>query len=88
MTVQDVTLAFGGDAVLEGVSLNIEAGMRACVTGRNGEGKSTLLKVIAGRLEPDTGEIVRAPSPHKGRSRPKTPWMTRQMPKPTDKPSS
>ena len=59
--MHDVTLAFGGDAVLEGVSLNIEAGMRACVTGRNGEGKSTLLKVIAGRLEPDTGEMIRAP---------------------------
>ncbi len=35
--------------------------MRACVTGRNGEGKSTLLKVIAGRLEPDLGEQIRAP---------------------------
>ena len=35
--------------------------MRACVTGRNGEGKSTLLKVIAGRIEPDRGEIIRAP---------------------------
>lgn len=35
--------------------------MRACVTGRNGEGNSTLLKVIAGRLEPDRGEIIRAP---------------------------
>ena len=35
--------------------------MRACVTGRNGEGKSTLLKVIAGKVVPDAGEIVRAP---------------------------
>ena len=59
--MHDVTLAFGGDSVLEEASLNIEGGMRACVTGRNGEGKSTLLKVIAGRLEPDSGEIVRAP---------------------------
>lgn len=59
--MHNVTLAFGGDAVLEGVSLNVESGTRACITGRNGEGKSTLLKVIAGRLEPDTGEIVRAP---------------------------
>ena len=61
LSLHDVTLAFGGDSVLQGVSLNIESGMRACVTGRNGEGKSTLLKVIAGRLEPDRGEIIRAP---------------------------
>ena len=61
LTVQHVTLAFGGDAVLDDVTLNVEAGMRACVTGRNGEGKSTLLKVIAGRLEPDRGELIRAP---------------------------
>ena len=61
LSLHDVTLAFGGDFVLENVSLNIESGMRACVTGRNGEGKSTLLKVIGGRLEPDLGEIIRAP---------------------------
>lgn len=61
LSLHDVTLAFGGDSVLEGVTLNLESGIRACVTGRNGEGKSTLLKVIAGRLEPDTGEIIRAP---------------------------
>ncbi len=61
ISLRSVSLAFGGDAILDGVSLNIESGMRACVTGRNGEGKSTLLKVIAGRLEPDTGEIIRAP---------------------------
>ena len=61
LSLHAVSLAFGGDPVLDGVSLNIASGMRACVTGRNGEGKSTLLKVIAGRLEPDSGEIVRAP---------------------------
>lgn len=61
LSLHGVTLAFGGDAVLEDVSLNVESGVRACVTGRNGEGKSTLLKVIAGRIEPDAGEIIRAP---------------------------
>ncbi len=61
LSLHDVSLAFGGDPVLDGVSLNIESGVRACVTGRNGEGKSTLLKVIAGILEPDVGEIIRAP---------------------------
>ena len=61
LSLHGVTLAFGGDPVLEDVALNVESGMRACVTGRNGEGKSTLLKVIAGRLEPDAGEIIRAP---------------------------
>ena len=61
LSLRSVSLAFGGDAVLDDVSLGIESGMRACITGRNGEGKSTLLKVIAGRLEPDTGEIIRAP---------------------------
>jgi len=56
-----VSLAFGGPSVLDGVSLSFERGLRAALTGRNGEGKSTLMKVIAGQLEPDAGEIVRAP---------------------------
>ncbi|MBP5284892.1 MAG: ATP-binding cassette domain-containing protein [Kiritimatiellae bacterium] len=61
LSLKDVSLAFGGPAVLDGVSLSIEKGLRAALTGRNGEGKSTLLKVMAGELEPDGGEIVRAP---------------------------
>jgi len=61
LSLKDVSLAFGGPAVLDKVSLSISKGMRAALTGRNGEGKSTLFKVIAGTLEPDTGEIVRAP---------------------------
>ena len=60
-SLKDVTLAFGGPSLLEGVSLSVSKGMRAALTGRNGEGKSTLMKVIAGQLAPDSGEIVRAP---------------------------
>ena len=61
LSLHQVSLAFGGDFILQDVSLNIDSGMRACVTGRNGEGKSTLLKVIAGIHQPDAGEIIRAP---------------------------
>ena len=62
MSLKDVSLAFGGPPVLDNVSLSISKGLRAALTGRNGEGKSTLMKVIAGMLEPDGGEIVRAPN--------------------------
>lgn len=60
LSLKNVSLAFGGSAVLDKVSLSINRGMRAALTGRNGEGKSTLMKVIAGMLEEDSGEIVRA----------------------------
>lgn len=61
LSLKDVSLAFGGPSVLEKVSLSVSKGLRAALTGRNGEGKSTLLKVMAGEMEPDGGEIVRAP---------------------------
>ena len=61
LSLKDVSLAFGGPALLDKVSLSVSKGLRAALTGRNGEGKSTLMKVIAGMLEPDSGEIVRAP---------------------------
>ena len=60
LSLKDVSLAFGGPSVLDRVSLSVSKGLRAALTGRNGEGKSTLMKVIAGDLEPDSGEIVRA----------------------------
>lgn len=62
LSLQDVSLAFGGPPVLDRVSLSISKGLRAALTGRNGEGKSTLMKVIAGAIEPDGGTIVRAPN--------------------------
>ena len=60
LSLKDVSLAFGGPSVLDNVSLSVTKGLRAALTGRNGEGKSTLMKVIAGTMEPDSGEIVRA----------------------------
>ena len=47
LSLKDVSLAFGGPSVLDRVSLSVSKGLRAALTGRNGEGKSTLLKVIA-----------------------------------------
>ena len=61
LSLKDVSLAFGGPAILNCISLSVSKGLRAALTGRNGEGKSTLMKVIAGEIEPDGGEIVRAP---------------------------
>jgi ATP-binding cassette subfamily F protein uup len=62
LSLKDVSLAFGGPKILDSVSISITKGLRAALTGRNGEGKSTLFKVIAGEIEPDEGEIVRAPN--------------------------
>lgn len=61
LSLKDVSLAFGGPKILDRVSIVVSRGMRAALTGRNGEGKSTLFKVLEGTLKPDEGEIVRAP---------------------------
>ena len=57
ITLREVHLAFGGPALLGGANFNLERGERVCLIGRNGEGKSTLLKLIEGSLLPDTGEV-------------------------------
>ena len=57
ITLRDVHLAFGGPALLDGANFNLERGERVCLIGRNGEGKSTLLKLIEGSLLPDSGEV-------------------------------
>lgn len=62
MSLQKIAIAFGGPPVLDDVTFSVEKGDRACITGRNGEGKSTLLKIMAGILEPDHGEIATAPN--------------------------
>ncbi|MDM1304445.1 ATP-binding cassette domain-containing protein [Acinetobacter indicus] len=57
ITLRDVQLAFGGPALLDGANFTLERGERVCLIGRNGEGKSTLLKLIEGSLLPDAGEV-------------------------------
>ena len=58
LNLRNVSLSFGGPRLLDGVDLRVDRGERICLLGRNGEGKSTLLRLIAGGLEPDDGEIV------------------------------
>lgn len=61
ISLRSVSIQYGGPTLLDAISVNIEPGERACITGRNGEGKSTLLKILAGTVLPDSGEIVRQP---------------------------
>jgi ATP-binding cassette subfamily F protein uup len=59
LSLRDVSLAFGGPRLLDQVELQIESGERVGLLGRNGEGKSTLLRLIHGEIEPDEGEVIR-----------------------------
>ena len=59
ITLKDIGLSFGGLPLLNGIDLQIEPGERVCLVGRNGEGKSSLMKILAGEIEPDRGEITR-----------------------------
>jgi len=58
MTLNHIAKAFGPQVLLDAVSLTINRGVRIGLIGRNGEGKSTLLKIMAGQMESDDGEIT------------------------------
>lgn len=55
--INDVTLRIAGRPLLEGASLHLPVGQRVGLIGRNGTGKSTLLRLIAGELQPDQGSV-------------------------------
>src|ERR1700722_11220023 len=55
--LQNVDYSVGGPLLLDDVNLAIEENERVCVVGRNGEGKSTLLRLLIGELRPDDGEV-------------------------------
>ena len=57
VTLRDVTLQFGWQPLFDKINCTIDPGQRIALIGRNGEGKSSLLKIIQGDLKPDEGEV-------------------------------
>lgn len=55
--IKELTLAYGGAAVVRGLDLQIEKGDYVCIVGENGSGKTTLVKSILGLVKPVSGEI-------------------------------
>lgn len=58
LSVRNLSLKFGGPSLFDDVSFQVEAGERVCLIGRNGAGKSSLLKIVAGTLVADSGEAT------------------------------
>lgn len=61
LTAADLSLSFGGQTVLDHVSIAIEPGEIVTLVGPNGSGKSTLVKTLIGLTAPDAGRITRKP---------------------------
>ena len=61
ISVDNVTVRFGGFVLFDGISFQVNPGERIGLVGRNGAGKTTLLNLIAGLQHPDAGKVVRTP---------------------------
>jgi len=59
VSLQDVSIGFGGPRLLDEINLQIESGEWVGLLGRNGMGKSTLLKLVSGEILPHSGTIAR-----------------------------
>ena len=67
LNLRQLHIAFGGPPILAGVDLRVERADRLCLVGRNGEGKSTLMKIISGEIQPDSGEQILEQQAHVAR---------------------
>src|ERR1700692_1898410 len=61
LQLKDIALTFGGTPLLSGAELSVGPGERVSLVGRNGTGKSTLLKIAAALVEPDRGSVFVQP---------------------------
>jgi len=61
LRLEQLQLAYGNHKLLDGADLVLEKGERLALVGRNGTGKSTLLKLVDGEIQADSGNIWRAP---------------------------
>ncbi len=61
ISYRNLSVSFGGPLLLDDVGISIEKKERICLLGRNGEGKSTLLRILSGQIEADKGESERVP---------------------------
>jgi len=59
LSANEIRLAYGHQLLLEGITLNVSPGEKVALVGRNGCGKTSLLKILAGENEADSGEISR-----------------------------
>ena len=62
LQLKQVSISFGTHTLLDKADFQVDVGERIGLIGRNGEGKSTLLKIIAGDCKPDSGETWLKPS--------------------------
>ena len=60
VTLQDIYLSYGQPPLIDHINLVIERGERVCLIGRNGAGKSTVLKILTGQITADDGVLKRA----------------------------
>ncbi len=58
LAATNIHVTFGDRIILDGVSMSMDAGERVGIVGRNGQGKTTLFKALAGMLRPDEGAVV------------------------------
>ncbi|MBN1984141.1 MAG: ATP-binding cassette domain-containing protein, partial [Chitinivibrionales bacterium] len=59
ISLSNISVAFGGPRILDGITLQLTKKERVCLIGRNGSGKSTLMRLLAGQINADAGTIAK-----------------------------